>query len=370
MKEYSEKIKIDVHCHLFDINDVTNKYLEMRFGSKFFHKLARFLHYIIPFSDTDFFDKLKAILDIGQFSTEEIFDKFKTYYSENFIFTPLMMDIAYGTNLDNGLHLSNDNSNDGFYKQIEKLRKLKSKYKNQIFPFLAVDPRRENIEELLKKEVGENKLFLGIKIYSPLGYLPSHPVLMRIYDYCVKYNIPVTAHCSEGGIATINFNPLEVKGIMLVNACETEVNFKKWFFPYPFKQRSRFFAKPQNWIPVLKRFPKLKLNLAHFGGTKHFCDYIKGKKHSWTYDIISLMHEYKNVYADLSSTFYNIKFFPKLKKLIHSKIGDKLLYGSDFYLNILKKLNFKDYISPFYSKLNEDEFNKIAVENPQRFLFK
>jgi len=55
--------------------------------------------------------------------------------------------------------------------------------------------------KLIEMKVNKGKgIFKGIKIYPPLGYLPTHPNLAPVFDYCVQYDIPITLHCSPGGI--------------------------------------------------------------------------------------------------------------------------------------------------------------------------
>ena len=43
-------------------------------------------------------------------------------------------------------------------------------------------------------------IFKDIKIYPPLGYLPTHPNFCEIFEYCSRHNIPITLHCPEGGM--------------------------------------------------------------------------------------------------------------------------------------------------------------------------
>ncbi|MEQ8197817.1 MAG: hypothetical protein ABRQ27_07415, partial [Clostridiaceae bacterium] len=89
----------------------------------------------------------------------------------------------------------------GYKKHMEDLEELCKKYPDRIFPFLAVDPRRKGIMDLIEKKVGDGSgMFKGIKIYTPLGYLPTHPDLKPVFEYCSKHDIPVTTHCSKGGM--------------------------------------------------------------------------------------------------------------------------------------------------------------------------
>ena len=72
----------------------------------------------------------------------------------------------------------------GYKKHMHELEDLSRKFPGQVFPFLAVDPRRIGIMKLIEMKLNKGKgVFKGIKIYTPLGYLPTHPNLEAIYDY-------------------------------------------------------------------------------------------------------------------------------------------------------------------------------------------
>jgi len=89
----------------------------------------------------------------------------------------------------------------GYKKHMLELEELAKKYPGKVFPFLAIDPRRMGTMKLIEMKVNKGKgIFKGIKIYPPLGYLPTHPNLAPVFDYCVQYDIPITLHCSPGGI--------------------------------------------------------------------------------------------------------------------------------------------------------------------------
>ncbi len=107
-------------------------------------------------------------------------------------------------------------------------------------------------------------------------------------------------------------------------------------------------------------FSRLKICLAHFGGSdeweKYFEDiyesynnlfkgenfgkatsYTNAKKiwnsASWLSIIYDLMVEFENVYTDMSFMLYNEKNFNLLKLLNDDKkVGHKILFGTDFYV--------------------------------------
>ena len=176
----------------------------------------------------------------------------------------------------NGIELS-----PGYEMHMKELEKLSKGNPGKVFPFLAVDPRRLGIIKLIDLKINKGKgIFRGIKLYPPLGYLPTHPGLVQIFDYCTKYDIPVTTHCSEGGIA--NFR--KENYVVSWDRENLLIDFNSLG-----KSKSSFYAAPENWIPVLKRWPTLRLNFAHFGGSDN-----------WMESIIGIMEKYENVYTDIS----------------------------------------------------------------------
>lgn len=231
----------------------------------------------------------------------------------------------------------------GFRKQLKEIQNLKSKYSETLFPFFAVDPRRVGIADLLEENL-RNGTFAGVKLYPPLGYFPTHPDLYPIYDLCLKYNVPITAHCSPGGFHTrqkiMKTESLDPNGDRII---EEVIVAKGNDLSKCSDPECIYFADPDNWIEILEneKYKDLRINLAHFGGDKQFERYIKeeAEKENWTAKIIRLIEQYDNVYTDLS---YHIDkdISKNIKKLIseHSFLEDRLMFGTDF---IMISLNYK-----------------------------
>ncbi|MFC2158947.1 amidohydrolase family protein, partial [Acidobacteriota bacterium] len=122
--------------------------------------------------------------------------------------------------------------------------------------------------------------FVGIKVYPPLGFHPwpkSDPErkedprgekyedfkieerekVRYLYRFCISNNIPITTHCSDSGWIVSDVNE------SLKQAC------------------------PWTWDCVLRKFPNLKLNFAHFGAESG-----KSKK-LWRTKILNLMNQYR-----------------------------------------------------------------------------
>lgn len=255
-----------------------------------------------------------------------------------------------------------------FKKQLNEVVQLRDLYPDRVFPFFAVDPRRFNIVNMAKKNVSKNGPFFGIKIYAPNGYSPTDPDLLKIYEFCVNENIPVTAHCSHVGFATFE-NTIRING--LINHPEKgliEMKNEKYSFSIPFlgedwiDERASVLNDPAIWEEVLKKFPGLKLNLAHFGKWDKGLD--------WTNRIFRLMHEYPTLYTDLScvSEIEILEVFKAYWDGTRSDVKERFLYGSDYYFNLLYANSFNAYLQNFRELFSDNEFNQIAVVNPRKFL--
>lgn len=236
----------------------------------------------------------------------------------------------------------------GFRKQLKEIKELKNKYPETVFPFFAVDPRRVGIADLLEENL-KNGTFAGVKLYPPLGYLPTHPDLYPIYDLCVKYNIPVTAHCSPGGFHTKYKNKEMKTEILDKNGNRKTIEVipaEGYDFSKCTHEKCLYFADPNNWVEILedKRYKNLRINLAHFGGEEQFDDYIdeKTEKENWTAKIIKLIEKYDNVYTDLSYHLNLDKDKDKniaknLRYLIekYDFLQNRLMFGTDFIMILL-----------------------------------
>ncbi|CAA6828189.1 MAG: Amidohydrolase 2 [uncultured Sulfurovum sp.] len=270
----------------------------------------------------------------------------------------------------------------GFRKQLKEINELKSKHPETLFPFFAVDPRRVGVAHLLEENL-KNGAFAGVKLYPPQGYLPTHPDLYPIYDLCLKYNVPITAHCSPGGFHTIH-KEKEMKTERL-----DKHGHRKTIEVIPAQgynlskcahEKCIYFADPDNWIQILedKRYKNLRINLAHFGGEEQFAKYIgrdkqKAEKENWTAKIIKLIKKYDNLYTDLSFHIDgDVAEDINNLMLQHSFLKDRLMFGTDF---IMILLNYKltrekdkaliDYFNHFEG-LSEPLFSTNAL----RFLGK
>lgn len=138
---------------------------------------------------------------------------------------------------------------------------------------------------------------------------------------------------------------------------------------------------PKIWNHVLNKFNGLRLNLAHFGGSGQLHSFInshngatpKYESYSWTETIFLLLQNplFKNFYTDLSCFHEtdDIKLSEFKEKLFDTNpdIQNNILYGSDFYLNMIYTDNFDNYLNMFKTAFGSD-FDKISVTNNRKFL--
>jgi uncharacterized protein len=362
----SGNVFIDAHCHVFNYRDVPDKFIGIRVpqNQRLLSYLEKWLHRIKSSTDRDKYSNLAYFIHfLRSRTTSDIAGKLFEYYpGRDLIICPLMMDMAQGI----GGAIEDD-----FLIQIEKMKELRDAYPSKILPFIALDPNNPLMKENFLKVFSSDReyRFFGVKIYPSLGYLPSNPGLMEIFEICEEKKIPVTAHCSGASVHTDRKSIPDIRGTFK----DTYGNWEKGPVSRTFKRKSdyaEFFNHPGNWIPVLEAFPKLKLNLAHFGGDDQWKDLISGKKNTWVHQITELMRKYENLYSDFSYTFYNNEYTRALISLMESDplIYSRVLYGSDYYM-VVTEGHFMYLWSRFAGELGPERIKKIAQENPMRFLF-
>ncbi len=295
-----------------------------------------------------------------------------------------------------------------FYEQASQLIEVRRRYRNLVFPFLSVDPRRPNILDYVKDMVGPGKPFHGVKLYAPTGYSPTDPVLFDIlpdrpdcvYKYCQDNRIPITAHCSPGGFGTIA-RSVHVRGHIYVDKdwsvsvddqvyeggedgqlykVDGDLHFNKTLENSDFRivaqERSRLLNHPEIWRIVLDRYPELYLNLAHFGGDKELKAYAEdpdGKgngKRSWSKIIVGLMQDYPNLYTDLSC-HYKYEIVRDFKENVFDslEVKERIMYGSDFPMVLLSVPFLRDYEKQHRDIFGKAEFKNLTTRNPRNFLF-
>jgi len=231
-------------------------------------------------------------------------------------------------------------------------------------------------------------LYWGVKMYTAMGYKPDswdlYPHLKKFYKFCADNQIPITCHCSPGGMMVGDEH----------NYLRAELKLKQ---PYHSnKTRHDYFnnemVSPAAWGKVLKEFPSLRVCLAHFGGGDIWEEKWKheGKSYKkWVDDIIDMMETYENFYTDISyftwdsSLLWSLskskRVCERMVKLItdHEGIKKKIISGTDWYMTEMdESSNYVNYSGQFKllrevtRSLNKgwDVYHQFAVINPLRFI--
>ncbi len=333
---------------------------------------------------------------------------------EKFVLCPLIMDFNTGLNDESVYCVSKPKKpmEDQAVDLFNGIKKYKEKPQGQgllqIFPFIGINPlntyclkgksvyaidlleyffaefsKEDTPEERYSKvkeafysdkfigsfdSIPENS-FAGVKLYPPLNFNPypdgkeninidNEKKLLdetkRIYDFCIKKNIPVITHCSKAG--RLMGGGYRVMGRDIHN---------------------NFTSPGEKWDAVLSDYNKLKLDFAHFGGSV--------KNGEWQRDIYNYIKSYKkNIYIDISDICHTNRDYNKLEKTIDKLCNNDatskknfykhILFGSDFFINMITADSYGQYLNMF---CNNDAFGVNAIqikqkfisENPERFLF-
>ncbi len=293
--------------------------------------------------------------------------------------------------------------------QVEEVVALKRNtlYQSYIFPFLGVDPRQTGfdlLENWVKKYISQTGDFYGIKIYPAAGFFPFDPRLYPIYEWAEKNGIPIMTHATRSGsfylgsfgsilnsgtltLSTLDPNDQLEKKILdrvaaLVVDTERHNNNMVW---------CNIFGHPQNYEVVLKKFPNLKICLAHLGGAdevlrskidadpKKFINYPEYLQENWYLMIIELMKKYRNLYSDISYTLSDrnamstiVQRFqqPDMIDKFGTPLIGKLMYGTDFYLTQQEEFGDEQHLQrSFLDHFTQlDQARTVAYDSPTNYL--
>ena len=302
-------------------------------------------------------------------------------------------------------HMDSEPSNPLSYKnyltQLEEIRNIKKHSPKHFFPFLCIDPRHKtgaDLRDWVRDQLTDGfehkgKLypyFYGLKIYPALGFFPFDPALEEVYAYAEEYGIPIMTHCTRGGSQYIGkyiqqLIPKE-PAVMQLSTPEAITAFveitkriddyygKGWIKNNSFGNNDRacdLFTHPQNYIPVLEKFPKLKICIAHMGGegefykddklarwwewqedkARGFGDLIEIRevdKIPWVDRLEEMMKTYPSLFTDIS---YTVSYLGKKDKVILNRLaefadlkdksgqslGHRILFGTDCFMTEQEK---------------------------------
>jgi hypothetical protein len=267
---------------------------------------------------------------------------------------------------------------------IRSYRRARGEGFLEIRPFLGIDTRHYSLEELavyLETAFGDFErggpeqraaassrtfaamrdyddsspppgCFAGVKVYPPLGFDPwpdagvEREKVEMLWSFCQERDIPIVTHCDDQGFRVASL------------------------------EESWRFSSPLRWEAALRSYPDLRLDFAHFG-MQYSHSIARFASTEWTDRIVRLMVDFPNVYADFSFNGTEPEYYRWLETYLGKRSGalashieDRLLFGSDFMVNLSKVRSYADYFriyekSPFSDALRA----RFGHDNPERFLF-
>jgi len=229
----------------------------------------------------------------------------------------------------------------GFKTHFENLQRMVEDGK-PIYPFFAVDPRRQGVVDAIRKDglIGKDGPFYGVKLYPRLGCHPKSEPMREVLAICLEKNYPVVTHCSAEGFPPQNFG---------MHGNDT--------WPYA------DYCDPEHFREFVEK--GLRINFAHFG------NYDKSGK--WAKTIVEYIDKYPNVFTDLSC----YKMLGKLQTINedffehHPALKNRTLYGSDFDMIYFGKdsITLEDYCNNFMLTFDNVTLSKMRKDNVEKFLF-
>ncbi len=336
------------HMHIFTIEHVPNQFLPLRITRLMRNPFLRLpLRFLLanmnPFSNRDLFHRYSNFVRVSyKKSQKDVFKLVRSYYPLDTKFIVLPMDMEF---------MGAGKVEKDIYEQHKELAELRDQYPEQIIPFAAIDPRRNDVVKMLAALVEKDR-FKGVKLYPPLGYRLDNEKLYEVYEYSQRNNIPIMVHCSRGGIKHKDIST------NLANS----------------------YADPDNCKRILKEFPNLRFCLGHFGGDKEWKKYLNDpwdesspdESKSWLSKILDLMKSgnYPNLYADISYTIFSFEKNSKLLKVLleDPKVRSQVLFGSDFYMVEQEKFQERRLSIELRAVIGEKFFKEIAEINPKKYL--
>jgi uncharacterized protein len=346
------------HIHTFKDVDVPRKFLPLGLVRLLsttggFNLLAKALNFFNPLSSDDAFKKYLKFAQTGKLrSQEEIFLQCKHQYPSPTKFIVLSMDMAY---------MNAGEVPRAYYQQLDELVDLHQKYPQNVMPFIHLDPRRENMNELFFQYI--RKGFRGVKIYPPVGHVVDDENLKPIYEYCNEHSIPIMVHCGPQSPTHYRSSVKKIRKLLEDNGIPYEKHMNEM-------ELCAQFGHPMQYESVLKKYPQMNVCLAHWGSEVSWHQYLENPKSktNWFNIINEMMKEHSNLYTDISFTLNDTRFFSVLKVFLYDeKIKEKVLFGSDYYM-VETKSSERKFGFDLRAYLGEDLYKAIAHTNPKKYL--
>ena len=233
----------------------------------------------------------------------------------------------------------------GFAFQYRTMLSLQKQYPHELYPFLAIDPRRPGMIEavLAGTLVSHQGPFYGIKLYPRLGVHPQCADLWPLYAWCEARRIPITTHADQ-----IGFPPPALEKLTHMDQSD--------------------FGHPRHFVAILERHPDLVIDLAHFGMSNP----------QWAEQIAELIGDERlsGVYSDLAC-YTTPEVIVEFRKRFWTRprVAERTLLGTDydvFYLVTLG-ITIERYLENFSNTnvaeaFTQEELMQMRSVNARRFL--
>ncbi len=378
---------INVHTHIFNVPCVPNAFLSNYripgfMGSlirsavhkKFLRKIILWTVSKIPIKVGGFqVSRYAALVDVASNKyQDQVFDILAKNYSSDSRFVLLTMNFDFMTG-----GVPDDNYNT-YLTQLHEVLEVKKVYGKKAIPFLFIDPRLGATEcmQLVEKYLNPvSQLGIsGIKIYPSLGYYPFHPNMEPVYAYAEKYGIPILTHANKSGGAYYagRFSPGMFTYLSFNPTTESTNYLNSALANFPSlgpRDYADILMHPVLYTDVLRKFPKLKICLAHFGGDDQVIEQntAAANSYNWTKHIKQLMNEFENVYTDVSFMLKNKKASERvLTDLSDPAYKDRILFGTDFFMTT--PFDTDEVLTKNFFKIVTGYEQLLTETNPLNFL--
>jgi predicted TIM-barrel fold metal-dependent hydrolase len=268
-----------------------------------------------------------------------------------------------------------------YEQQLDDLLEVRKRYPDKCLPFVFIDPRMGTADQNLafvQRYLGPGKGCVGIKLYPSLGYYPYDSRLYKVYEFAEQNQIPIISHCSKGGIFydpdtlpsdvlhSTSFNPQEISKV------DKSQPLRSYTFPpAATKDFKNNFIKPENYVDVMEKFPRLKMCLAHYGGDEDILAFLKnGPSNTWYEQVRSLIPLYPNLHTDISYSLYDAGIRKQIKSDFQDpSLRKRILFGTDFFMTLREPgVDESHLFSDCLQTMSQPDFEVMANENNRAFL--
>lgn len=280
--------------------------------------------------------------------------------------------------------------------QLAEVERVRAHFPDVFFPFVGVDPRHKQGADLLEWVRGkvERRAFFGIKLYPSIGFFPFDPALDQLYDWAEQEQVPIMTHCTRSGtyytgsmndvVPSLTPPSLNPSATQMTTIFGRIKKFKETPFAWgDGKYGCNIFLHPENYEPVLHKYPDLKLCFAHFGGDDEMLPHkfrqpLRDRgidPTNWHQLVKGIMERldgtgrtlYPNVYTDISYTLFNADVYPLLNTVMRGPLAGRILFGTDFFMT-LREDPETGLLQRAMSMLEPGYFQHMAAVNTTNFL--